>query len=398
MNLLSVIHYPVFGGPHNQALRLSVPLADGGWKTTVLLPEELGNAAERLRDAEIDVKTLPLHRLRATVNPVIQSRFVASLWREIGAIRRLIRQGDIDLVQVNGLVNPHGAIAARLEGVPVVWQILDTRPPMMLRRLLMPFVTRLAHSVMFDGNALTAVHPGAEALSSRSFVYYPPVDVNVFYPGCAERDAVRRELGIPPTSTVVGTVANINPQKGYEHFVRSAALIREQMPDVTFLVVGGVYDTHKTYVAQIHGLAKELGLVDRIIFAGVRDDVERMFSAMDVSMITSVPRSEGTTTTAQESMAVGTPVIATDVGAVGEIVEDGVTGYLVPPLNPQAIAEATLRLLTDADLRARMGRAGRDSAVERFSVERCVEVHFQAYDYAMRRGEDQAHTETAATW
>ena len=385
MNLLSVIHYPVFGGPHNQALRLSAPLTACGWKTRVLLPDEPGNAAERLRDAAIDVITMPLHRLRATGNPLTQTRFLTGFWRDVGMIRRLIRQGNIDLVQVHGLVNPQGAIAARLEGVPVVWQILDTRPPMMLRRLLMPLVARLAHSVMFDGNALTAVHPGAAALSARSFVYYPPVDVSVYYPGCVEQGAVRRELGISPTDTVVGTVANINPQKGYEHFVRSAALIRRQLPDVTFLAVGGSYDTHKKYAAQIRGLAAELGLSDRIIFAGVRNDVERMFSAMDVSLITSVPRSEGTPTTAQESMAVGTPVIATDVGAVREVVEDSVTGYVVPPLSPQAIAGATLRLLTDADLRGRMGRDGRERVLERFSVEICVKVHLQAYDYALRR-------------
>ena len=315
-----------------------------------------------------------------------QGRFVTGFWREVGAIRRLIRERDIDLVQVNGLINPHAAIAARLEGVPVVWQILDTRPPMLLRRLLMPLVARLAHSVMLTGNALTAVHPGAAALEDRSFVYYPPVDVSVFYPGSADRDTVRRELSIPPTGPVVGTVANINPQKGYEHFVRSAALIRRKAPDVTFLVVGGVYETHKPYAARIRGLAASLGLSDRIIFAGVRDDVERMFCAMDVSLLTSVPQSEGTPTAVQESMAVGTPVIASDVGAVSEVVEDGVTGYVVPPLNPQATAEATLRLLSDADLRGRMGQAGRERVVERFSVERCVEVHLQAYDYALRHG------------
>ena len=224
------------------------------------------------------------------------------------------------------------------------------------------------------------------------------MDVSIFYPGCADRDAVRRELGIRPTDTVVGTVANINPQKGYEHFVRSAALISQQLPDVTFLAIGGTYETHKTYAAQIRGLAADLGLSDRIIFTGVRDDVERMVSAMDVLLITSVPRSEGTTTTAHESMAVGTPVVATDVGAVGEIVEDGVTGYVVPPLNPEAIAEATLRLLTDGDLRGRMSRNGRDRVVERFSAERCVELHLQAYEYALRHSGRQAPRETAAHW
>lgn len=397
MNLLTVIHYPVFGGPHNTASRLNAQLSRCGWNTSVLIPDEPGTAGERLRDANIDVITAPLHRLRATGNPITQARFLVGFWRDVGTIRRLIRDGNFDLIQVNGLVSPQSAIAGRMEGVPVVWQIQDTRPPMILRRVLMPLVARLADAIMFNGNTLTATYPGASALAARSFIYYPPVDVSIYYPGCVERDAVKRELGIPLTDTVVGTVANVNPQKGYKHFVRSAALISRQLPDVTFLAVGGIYDTHKTYAAQVRALVADLGLSDKIIFAGGRDDVERMFSAMDVSLITSVPRSEGTTTTAHESMAVGTPVVTTDVGAVREIVEDAVTGYVVPPLDPQATAEATVRLLTDADLRARMSSDGRKRVVERFSVEKCAEVHLQAYEFALRNGGRNVHSETAAT-
>ncbi|MDE3097660.1 MAG: glycosyltransferase, partial [Chloroflexota bacterium] len=100
---------------------------------------------------------------------------------------------------------------------------------------------------------------------------------------------------------------------------------------------------------------------------------------------TSVPRSEGVPTVVLEAMACGLPVVATDVGAVADVVEDGVTGFVVPPLDPPAIARAALRLLDDAALRERMGHAGRARAVERFSVERCTEVHVQAYDLALRR-------------
>ncbi|MCH8950285.1 MAG: glycosyltransferase, partial [Chloroflexi bacterium] len=104
----------------------------------------------------------------------------------------------------------------------------------------------------------------------------------------------------------------------------------------------------------------------------------------------SVPLSEGAPTVILEAMLMGLAVIATDVGAVSEIVEDRVTGYVVPPEDPQAIAEATLRLLRDDDLRARMGRAGRKRAMERFSVERCVDVHLQAYACALQQRARQA--------
>ena len=80
----------------------------------------------------------------------------------------------------------------------------------------------------------------------------------------------------------------------------------------------------------------------------------------------------------------GLPVVATNVGAVAEVVKDGVTGYVVPPLNPKAMAQASLRILGDPALRESMGRAARERAVQRFTVDRCVQVHLEAYDHALR--------------
>lgn len=385
ISILYAIHYPVFGGPHNGALRLSPVLESYGVKTTVLLPKSQGNAKERLRAGGVEVVDMALHRLRATVHPLEHLRFGLRFLPEVQAIRRMIRERNVNIVQVGGLVNPHAAIAAKLEGVPVVWQLLDTRPPMALRRLIMPLVARLADSVMYAGGELITVHPGADRLKDRNFVFFPPVDVSLFRPDSADKKSARLELGIPAGTPVVGMVANVNPQKGHEYFIRAAALIRRERPEARFLVVGAFHETHTRYGERVRDLARELGVLDATVFTGSRDDVQRMFQAMDVSLITSVPHSEGTTTTAMESMACGVPVVATDVGAVAEVVDDGVTGHVVPPLDPEAIAEATLRLLRDPDQRERMGRAGRQAAVERFSVERCAETHLRAYDYALRR-------------
>ena len=385
INVLYLIHYPVFGGPHNRALRLAPVLEAHGVATTVLLPAEPGSAIERLRAAGIDVAPMALHRLRATANPRAQFEFARRILPEVRAIRRLIRERAIDIVQVGGLVNPHGAIAAWLEGLPIVWQVLDTRPPMALRRVMMPIVSRLADSVMFSGAGLIAAHPGAEALQDRSFVFYPPVDMDLFSPGPADGQSVRNELGIPPTAPVVGMVANINPQKGHEYFVRAAARIKQQQPEARFIVAGASYETHRAYETRVRTLARELGVADAVLFVGERNDAQRIFRAMDVALITSVPNSEGAPTSAQEAMAVGTPVVGTDVGAVADVIDDGVTGYVVPPSDPEAIADAALRLLEDAPLRERMGRASRVRAMERFSLERCAQTHLEAYDHALRR-------------
>jgi glycosyltransferase involved in cell wall biosynthesis/SAM-dependent methyltransferase len=378
-----VVHYPVFGGPHNQALRLAGPLEARGYRTTVLLPDEPGNAVERLRAGGVDVVTMPLHRLRARPDPLLQARFALSFWREVGAIRRLIRERSIDLVEVSGLVNPHAAVAARLESVPVVWQIVDSRAPAPLRRLLMPLVLRLADSLMFDGEALVELHAPGGLGNVPTFVYYPPVDAEAFVVSPAKRLEARAALGIPPDADVVGMVANLNPQKGIEYFVRAAGLLHQRLPGCWFVVFGASYETHREYGRLIEQEVAACGVPSgRLIFAGTRPDLENWYPAMDVKLITSVPRSEGTTTTAMEAMACGVPVVATDVGAVREVVEDGCTGFVVPPLDPRALADATLRVLTDGPLRERMAAAAREQAEGRFAAGVCADMHVRAFEAA----------------
>lgn len=384
MKFLFAIHYPVFGGPHNQALRLAGVLRERGWETLVLLPDEPGNAAARLREGGVEVWQAPLSRLRAAPDLRLHVRLLAGLPSQIARIRRILREHEIDLVLIGGLVNPHAAVAARLEGVPVVWQILDTRPPMTLRRALMPLVLKVADAVMFDGNGLLDLHLGRKPIPQPTFIYYPPVDTMQFMPNEGHRNAIRDEFGIPRDEPLVGMVANLNPQKGIEYFVRAAGIIYKIVPDTRFLVVGAYYDSHRDYADEIAAEVRAARIPeDRFIFTGARADVEKFYPAMDVKLITSVPRSEGTTTTAMEAMACGVPVVATDVGAVREVVEDSVTGFVVPPQDPEAIARATLRLLGDPDLRRRMGKAARERAIARYDVETCAATHIRAFEAAI---------------
>jgi glycosyltransferase involved in cell wall biosynthesis len=124
---------------------------------------------------------------------------------------------------------------------------------------------------------------------------------------------------------------------------------------------------------------------ERFIFAGDCPDVENYYPAMDVKLITSVPRSEGTPTTAMEALACGVPVVATDVGAVREVVEDGVTGFMVPPLDSRAIAAATLTLLQNGATHAQMRENGCRRALERFDVKVCTDTHVRAFEAALAR-------------
>jgi glycosyltransferase involved in cell wall biosynthesis len=304
----------------------------------------------------------------------------------VPTVRRLeetIDRTGADVVQIGGLVNPHSAFAARRAGAAVVWQIVDSRAPAPIRRSAMLLVRRLADAVMFDGESLVPLHGGESIGPVPRFVYFPPVDTERFVPGRERGLETRAEIGIPADAPVVGTVSNLVPMKGVENFVAAAATIAAERPDTRFVVVGSAPASHAAYGERLQREAAALHLPHPIVFAGGQTDVERWYPAFDVHLITSVPRSEGTTTTAMEAQSCGVPVVAARVGAVAEVIGDHATGFVVPPQRPDLLAEKTLQLLSDAGLRARMGAEGREAAVERFDADRSAEVYVQAYEAAL---------------
>jgi glycosyltransferase involved in cell wall biosynthesis len=392
MKVLCVVHSPFFGGPHNEALRLMEPLRRRGWEIEVAIPDEPGSAGPRLEAGGVPVHALPLSRLRASPDPRLLLGFARDFRPTVRGVEDVIGATGADVVQIGGLVNPHAALAARRRKAAVVWQIVDSRAPAPLRRAAMPLVRRLADAVMFDGEALIELHGGRESLTMPVFVYFPPVDTGRFVPSAERRSEVRDELGIPADAPVVGTVSSLNPMKGLEYFLDAAVHVAVSRPETWFVVVGGAPASHRAYGERLRTRAAELALPNPVIFAGERADVERWYPAFDVDLITSLPRSEGTTTTALEAQACGVPVVAARVAAVNEVVANGTTGLLVPPERPRAIADAVLRLLGDEALSARMGTAGRKAAIDRFDVERTADVYVQAYDAALAHGAGRGAT------
>jgi glycosyltransferase involved in cell wall biosynthesis/SAM-dependent methyltransferase len=385
LNVLHVIHFPVFGGPHNQALRLSAPLLARGFRTVVVIPSEPGNAGDRLRAGGVDVRTIPLGRLRATTDLQRHVRMLVGLPADVQRLRRLIRAERIAIVQVGGLVNPHAAIAARLEHVPVVWQLLDTRAPHLVAAAAMVFVRELADVVMSTGSAVAQAHPGYRGIAGRVVPFLPPVDLASFAPQPRLKAAVRAEWGLSTGDVVVGCVANINPQKGIVELVRAFAAARSRHMDAKLVLVGSEYATHAAYSAAVRRELAVHGLIEGrdIVFVGGRNDIARQLAGMDVVALAARPRSEGITTAILEAMAAGLPVVVTDVGALREAVEDGVTGFVTHAEDLAMFGNALARLLASLDRRAAMGGEARRTAIARFGIDACVETHLLAYRQAL---------------
>lgn len=383
MRALFVINNPVFGGAHNELLGQRAGLAAAGWEVLALTSDEPASGQARLREAGVPTTAIPLHRLRATLQPRPHLELLAGLPGEIGAIRRVIREQAIDLVQVHGPTNFHGAVAAHREGIAVCWHIYDEVAPPPLLRVLMPFVLRLADSVTTIGHALAVSHPGALGLGPRCVVTSPPVDFARFAPDPERRARARAELGIPDGATAIGTVGNRNPTKGHLHLVEAVARLTAAHPEVVVRIMGARSPVHAAYEQSIHDAITARGLGDRIKLVEPGARVAELLPALDVFAMTSVPRSEGMPTSILEAMGCALPVVATDVGAVAEEIAEGETGYVVPALDVDAISAALGRLVADGPLRARLGAAGRERALARFSADRVVANRLRAYEAAL---------------
>jgi L-malate glycosyltransferase len=163
----------------------------------------------------------------------------------------------------------------------------------------------------------------------------------------------------------ITTVGNIRRVKGHDILIKAAAAIVPQFPQVCFSIVGAVLEPE--YFAELQTLVKDLNLAEHIHFAGAKSHLHDHLASSDIFVLPS--RSEGFSNAIVEAMAASLPVVATDVGGNAEAVRDGLTGYIVPPEAPAALASAIKRLLNDPEKAAEMGNAGRSLAAQEFTLE-----------------------------
>jgi glycosyltransferase involved in cell wall biosynthesis len=181
------------------------------------------------------------------------------------------------------------------------------------------------------------------------------------------------DFWLPHDAPLVGNIAALVPHKGQKHLVDAAALAIQKIPDARF-VIAGEGELRQALEHQI----KERHLEKHVFLAGFRPDVLSVLKAFDIFVMSSV--TEGLGTSLLDAMACAKPVVATTAGGIPEVVEDGVTGVLVPPRDHQAMADAIVRLLKDEGLRRRMGDAALARVRTRFSAERMVRETLGIYE------------------
>ena len=186
------------------------------------------------------------------------------------------------------------------------------------------------------------------------------------------RAQIRAELKLPPDAPLVGVIARLAPVKSIKTALKAAALLGETRPDVQFVFVG-----EGPSRARLEALARELGLGNRAHFLGLRSDIARLNWSFDCVLLTSLQ--EGTPISIIENLAAARPVIATDVGGVRRLVEHQSTGLLIPPRDPNAAAQAIIRVLNEPQVAAKWGECGQQMVQREWSLQRMLDQHRALY-------------------
>jgi len=315
------------------------------------------------------------------IQPVVIPEIVAEATlkprdlKALVALYRLLRRERPHIVHTHtakaGFI---GRLAARLAGVPV---IVHTYHGHVLHSYYSPAITRLlrrmervlgflttriiavSEQVKLDLVDYRVANPEKVSVIPLGFTLKPFLD------SANHRGSFRRELGVSNSAPLVGIVGRIFPIKNHRLFLDAAARIAAEEKTASFVVVGD-----GALRQQMEEHANGLGIADRVVFTGWRRDLPRIYADLDVLVVSS--NNEGTPVSAIEAMASGCPVVATRVGGLPDLIDDGETGYLVPREDANALGTAVAGLLRNHEEARRIGESARARVAERFTIERLV--------------------------
>ncbi len=301
---------------------------------------------------------------RGTLSPLLILRLAS-----------ILAQGDYQVVHTHLLkADTYGTLAGVLARTPVriASKHNDERA---LRNpaaaTIHGLLSRLNHRVVvlsdYVGQYVASVGRVEPRLITR--VYYGLPTNSAASPGEGLR--LRTELGIAPDIPLVATVGRLMEQKGLTYLLQAMHILQQRLPEARLLIVGDSQDGRDEYKQLLLRQHHSLGLEGSVIFTGVRDDVPAVMQAIDLFAMASLW--EGFGLVFLEAMAAARPIVATAVSAIPEVVEEGVSGLLVPPRDPEALADALYSLLNDPNRARRMGAAGLLRLKNRFTEDKMVD-------------------------
>jgi glycosyltransferase involved in cell wall biosynthesis len=357
-----------WGGQPARILMLSRRLADRGHDVVLAVPAG-SLLAHRAR--EVGLATYERLAFHKTKHLACAAR---DAWRLAGHLR----DAAYDLIDAHGSQDVWTTVAARMLAgarVPLVFTRHNTKRVRVHPANRWLYGRAVDHLIVASASVLDRYAPFLERgdlTRDRVSVVHSAYRTDRFHPGIDGRN-VRADLAVRPQTPLVGVVGRLVRDKGQDDFLRAAALILRQRPDVVFLLVGS-----GTEEAHLRALSASLGISGSVRFLGFRDDTPAVTAALTVSVLPSVD-CDASPAVLKEALACGVPAVATSIGGAAEILRHDETGLIVPPRDPTRLAAAILSLINSPDRARAMGLRGNRDVAARFTPERLADETLAAY-------------------
>ena len=368
MKILHLTTHLNRGGISNYILSVGAALHQKGHKVFVV--SSGGEMQKEFEECGIRLKTMPIRT---------KSELSWRIYAALPELLRWIRKEKIDLLHAHTRITQVIAfLIGLIQGTPSVTTCHGFYKRRLGRRLLPcwgkravaisdPVADHLRDTFGLPPERIRVVYNGVDLQTLRNrFLKHDPV-------------VVKRDYGFPEESYVLGVTARLVPDKGHEFLIRAVKDLESEFPNLCLLIVGD--GRHRQY---LEGLTRHQGLMERVYFTGNLRDVSFPLRAMDIFVLPAVWR-EGFGLSIVEAMACEIPVIVTNIWALNSLIQNGVNGVLVEPRNVGELAEGIRKMLRDSALRERIGKVGRKTAEERFSLDRMVHELEAVYEDAIQR-------------
>jgi glycosyltransferase involved in cell wall biosynthesis len=383
VRVLYVNHTATVSGSERSLLSLLAALPPSVQASVACPP---GRLAEEVEELAIPVTPITATAGSLRLHPAHTPRALAEMSLAALQVHRAARRHGAEVVHANSIRAGIELGLAHVSPAASLVHVRDCLPPGRATTATMRMIAATATTVVANSH-YTAASVRRFAPSARIEVVHPGIDTTRFDPALIDRAAARARLGVAGTRALLGVVAQLTPWKGQDTAIEALRLLRDQGVDAHLLLIGSAkfvatatrFD-NEAYVAQLRRQIADAGLEDRVSWLGEREDVPELMRALDALLLPSHEEPFGRSLL--EAMALEVPVLATNVGGPPELIRDGSEGYLLPPLDAAAWAQAARGVIGSPEHRRELGRAGRRRIAQAFDIPHHVQAMLAVYERA----------------
>ena len=375
MNVAMILEEGRLGGPQIYVTLVADAL-EKQINTTLVLPSEISDPFRRkLQESPgLAYKTFKLTRISNNLRSIMKYLFL--FIPETYRIYGYFKKERFDIVYVaGGSWQYKGVIAGRLAKAKVIWHLNDTYTPFFIR-CVFSLLSSFADAFTFASERTKKYYLPLIRKERIGFAIPQPVDTSYFSTNSISNR--KDEMPVYHNKVLIGTVANINPLKGLDVFIKVISRLNNNIDNLTFVVVGNVFSSQKKYFNNLRKMINRLE-IDNIKFIGYQNDIRTILKEFDLFICTS--KAESGPMTLWEAMSMEKAVVTTDVGDVSKYVRSGYSGEIVSIGDVDGMTKKIMELIMDEKKRKIYGSRAREIVIQNLDVSICAEKHLTVFQH-----------------